>query len=76
VENGTLIDWLLLITLFSGATLAGLSFLGSFLGVSLVRTRQRRSGGLVLFIAVTLGVAAVAFHLRNAWINELYEQFA
>ena len=61
VENGAMIDSLLLITLFSGATLAGLLFLGSFLRVSLVGTRQRRSGGLVLFIAIALGVAAVDF---------------
>lgn len=76
VESGAVIDWLLLITLFSGATLAGLLFLGSFLRVSLVGTRRRRSGGLVFFMAIALGVAVVAFHLRNAWIYELYKQFA
>jgi len=75
VENGSMIDRLLLITLFSGGILAGLLLAGSIARVSPGGRRQARSGGLVFFIALVLGIVAVAFHMRNNWINAMYDQF-
>jgi hypothetical protein len=75
VVKGTIIDRLLLITLCSGGILAGLLLAGSIAKISSVGAPQTRSGNLVFFVALALGVVAVAFHIRNASINAMYEQF-
>ena len=71
VANATLIQRLLFVALVGGIVLSVLFLFGGALRVS-PTVAPKRSLAAVSLLAGCFVLAAIAFHLRNAWINGLY----
>jgi len=74
VANATLIQRLLMITLGGGVLVPVLLFVGSTLRVPSRSTLKRRTTVASCLLVTAFILVAIAFHLRNAWINGLYRQ--
>lgn len=71
VPNASLVLWILYVGIGSGVVLSILLLATSALRVSATGTKMRVIAALLLLV-VAFTVAAVAFQLRNAWIERLY----
>jgi hypothetical protein len=74
VPNASLIETLLFTVIGGGIGVALLVLLSAILRVSVGKEAKWKSLVAVSLVLTTFIVGAIAFHMRNAWIDGLYQQ--